>query len=74
MEIEYDMPVFDKNGRKLGEIEKIINDMWTGKPRKYMIRVEEETDAIFFKPEQVSTVTDGKVILNYAVEHLEQTE
>ena len=74
MDIEYGMPVFDKNGKKLGDVGKIVNDMWTGEPRKFMVMVEDETDAIFFTPDQVEGVSDSKVTLNYALENLEQTE
>ena len=74
MEIEFGMQVFDKNGKQLGEIDKIVNDMWTGEPRKFMVRVEEGTDAFFFSPDQVGSVADGKVSLNIVLEDIEQTE
>ena len=74
MDVEFEMQVFDKNGEKLGEIDKIVNDMWTGEPRKFMVRVEEGTDAFFFTPDQIGKVEEGKVTLNIVYEKLEQTE
>lgn len=72
-EIEYGMAVLDKNGNALGIIEKIIMDTWKGEPRKYMARLENETEAFFFSPEQVANVDDGKVKLNIDRQDLEQT-
>ena len=72
-EIEYGMAVLDKNSNSLGNIEKIIMDTWTGEPRKYMARCENQMDAFFFAPEQVSDVNDGTVKLNIDRQDLEQT-
>ncbi len=75
MEIEFGMPVLDKNDKSLGNIGKIFMDMWTGKPRKYMARREEDgpDTIVFFSPQQVGEVTGGKVKLNLPVEELEKT-
>ena len=72
-EIEYGMAVMDKNGNRLGDIEKIIMDAWSGEPRKYMSRPENEMEAFFFTPEQVAAVADGKVTLNIDRKDTEQT-
>ena len=74
MDIKFEMKVKDKDGKPLGTIDNIINDMWTGEPRKYMVRLEEETEAIFFTPEQVGSVDKTGVTLNLSIEELEQTE
>ena len=75
MEIEFGMPVIDKNDKVLGTIGKIFMDTWTGKPRKYMVRQEVEgPDALlFFSPAQVGEVTGGKVKLNLPIEELEKS-
>lgn len=73
MEIEYGNSVVDKDGKAVGEVDYIVMDSWSGEPRKYMIRREQEDDAVFFTPGQVDEVVKGRVKLNVASEELEQT-
>jgi sporulation protein YlmC with PRC-barrel domain len=73
MEIEYGTLVADKNGKTVGKVSYVIMDGWSGEPRKYMVRREEEDDAFFFTPEQIDGVIKKKVKLNIAIEELEQT-
>ena len=73
MEIEYGTQVVDKNGKTVGKVDYVIMDGWSGEPRKYMVRREEEDDAVFFIPEQIDGVMKKKVKLNIATEELEQT-
>ena len=73
MEIEYGTKVVDKNGKALGKVDYIVMDSWSGEPRKYMIRREQEDDVVFFAPEQVAEVVKGKVKLNVSNEEMEQT-
>ena len=73
MEIEYGTLVTDKNGKTVGRVDYVIMDGWSGEPRKYMVRREEEDDAVFFTPEQIDGVIKKKVKLNIAIEELEQT-
>ena len=53
MDIEVDMKVVDKTGKALGIVEQVINDMWSGEPRKYVIMLPNDAGALFFKPDQV---------------------
>jgi len=73
MDIEYGTLVVDKNDKVLGTIDHIMNDMWSGEPRKYMVRLEKETGAVFFTPQHIAEVTKEKVKLNLSIEELEQT-
>ena len=73
MEIEYGTPVVDKNDKALGTVDHIINDMWSGEPRKYMVRLDKETGAVFFTPQHIAKATKEKVKLNVSAEELEQT-
>ena len=73
MDIEYGAVVTDKNGNNLGKVDYIIMDGWSGEPRKYMIRREEEDDAAFFTPEQIAEIKKNKVKLNISAEEIEQT-
>ncbi|MCJ7605990.1 MAG: DUF2171 domain-containing protein [Dehalococcoidales bacterium] len=72
MDIEYDMQVMDKDGKALGTVDRIIMDTWSGEPRKYMIRLNDD-EAIFFTPKQVASVANNGVTLNIADEELERT-
>jgi sporulation protein YlmC with PRC-barrel domain len=74
MDIEIDMKVVDKTGKALGTVDQIINDMWSGEPRKYVIMLPNDEGAFFFKPDQVGKVEKGKVTLALAAADIERTE
>ncbi len=74
MDIEVDMKVVDKTGKALGIVEQVINDMWSGEPRKYVIMLPNDAGALFFKPDQVSKVEKGKVTLSLAAADVESTD
>lgn len=73
MDIEYGMSVVDKNNKPLGTVDHIVMDSWSGEPRKYMVRLEDEVSAVYFTPENVAEVTSQGVKLNLATEEMEQT-
>lgn len=73
MDIEYGTLVVDKNGKSLGTVDHIVMDSWSGEPRKFVVRLEDEVSAIYFLPKQVAEVTKEKVKLNIAVEEMERT-
>jgi sporulation protein YlmC with PRC-barrel domain len=73
MDIEYGMSVLDKNGKSLGSVDHIVMDSWSGEPRKFIVRLEDEVSAVYFSPDNVAELTKGKVKLNLAVEEMEQT-
>ena len=73
MNIEYEMAVVDKNGKNVGEINHIVFDGWSGEPRKFMVRLDDNVSAVYFTPDNVDNVTEGKVTLNIGFEDLEQT-
>lgn len=73
MEIEYGAVVVDKNGKKLGKVDYIVMDAWSGEPRKYMVRLEDQDDVVFFAHEQVAEATKKKIKLNISADEIEQT-
>jgi sporulation protein YlmC with PRC-barrel domain len=73
MEIEYGVVVVDKNGKELGKVDYIIMDTWSGEPRKYMVRRQDQDDAVFFTPDQVAEATKKNVKLNISADEIEQT-
>jgi hypothetical protein len=73
IEIEYGMSVKDKNDKSLGKVDHIVMDTWSGEPRKYMVRLEDDVSAIYFTPENVAEVAKKTVKLNLTAEELERT-
>ncbi len=71
--IQYGTPVFDKNGKSLGEVDHIIMDAWSGEPRKYVVRLADNVSAVYFKPPHVAEATEKQVKLNIAAEDMEST-
>ena len=73
MDVEYGMAVLDKKGKPLGAVDHIVMDSWSGEPRKFIVRLDDEVSAIYFSPEQVAEVTAGKVKLTLVLEEMEKT-
>jgi len=73
MDIEYGMLVVDKNNKSLGTVDHIVMDSWSGEPRKFVVRLDDDISAVYFAPKQVAEVTKGKVKLNLAFEEMEQS-
>ena len=73
MDIEYGMLVVDKNDKSIGTIDHIVMDSWSGEPRKYVVRLDDDISAVYFAPPQVAETTKKKVKLNLALEDMEQT-
>lgn len=73
MDIEYGAKVTDKNGRRLGEVGHIIMDSWSGEPRKFVVRLDDDVSAVYFKPEHVAAVKGQEVSLNLSFEEMDKT-
>ena len=71
MDIQYGASVVDKNDRRIGTVNKVILDTWSGEPRKYAVRLDGKIDMVFFTPQQVDTVTADNVKLTITVEEIE---
>jgi sporulation protein YlmC with PRC-barrel domain len=71
--IEIGISVEDKNGRTLGKVSNIVMDGWTGKPRKYVLRLADDVSAVYFVPGNIAEVTEKKVRLNVAADEMERT-
>jgi hypothetical protein len=72
-DIAYGTPVYDKSDKLLGKVANIIEDAWSGEPRKFVVRPDEGISAVYFRPEHVAEATAKKVKLNLAAPDLEQT-
>lgn len=72
-DITFGTPVFDKNDKPLGPIANVIEDAWSGEPRKFMVRLDDNVSAVYFQPEDVAEATAKKVKLKLAAADMEQT-
>ena len=73
MDIEYGAKVTDKNGKRLGEVDHIIMDSWSGEPRKFVVRLDDDVSAAYFKPENVAKATEREVSLNVSLDEMDKT-
>jgi len=73
MNIEYGAYVVDRNDTTLGQIAHIIMDSWSGEQRKFVVRLDDNVSAVYFKPEHVAEATADRVKLNLALDELERT-
>ncbi len=72
-DIEYGMLAVDKNGKTLGVINHIIMDSWTGEPRKFVVRLDDDVSALYFVSENVADISGDKVKLNITADEMEKT-
>ena len=66
--MEYGAEVFDKNGKRLGKVDYIINDTWSGEVRKF--RVRKSGRDLFFSPEDVIERDSSRLKLNLSLDDL----
>ena len=68
MEIQCGAQVVDSRGQVLGTISQVISDMWTGQPRKFVVRTEKPLEPLFFSPKDVVEATDTKIKVKVSVD------
>ena len=68
MEIQCGAQVVDSHGQVLGTVSQVISDMWTGKPRKFVVRTEKPLEPLFFSPKDVVEATDTKIKVKVPVD------
>lgn len=67
MEIEYGAEVVDSNGKKLGKVDYVVRDSYTGDIRKFKVDTSLAEADLFFSPEDVSEATVNTIILKNPV-------
>ena len=68
MQIDYGAEVKDKNGKKLGTVNKVIRDSWTGEVSKFQVSNEQSDIDLFISPEDVAEATADEVKLKIAID------
>ncbi len=66
LELEYGAQVIDKNGKKLGMIDYIVRDTYTGDIKKFKVNTELVETDLFYSPEDVSEASPTQVKLKTA--------
>jgi hypothetical protein len=72
VEIEFGATVKDKNGTRLGTIDHIVRDSWSGDVRKFVVRQKELGNELFLSLDYVTKATDKEVTLNISLKELSQ--
>jgi len=72
MDIEFNAAVIDKNGKRLGTVDHIIRDTWSGDIRKFVVRQRELGNELFLSLDDVMKATNKQVTLNVSFEDLHQ--
>ena len=67
MEIEHGAEVFDKNGRRLGTVDRVIRDTFTTEIKKFTVSTNITDAGLFFSPEEVQEATSKTVKLGVAL-------
>ena len=68
MEIEHGAEVIDKNGKRLGTVDRVIRDTYTTEIRKFTVSTDMTDVDLFFSPEEVHEATTKTVKLEVALD------
>ena len=68
MDIEYGAEVIDKNGKKLGTVDRVIRDTYTTEIKKFSVSTDMIDTDLFFSPEEVLEATSKAVQLKIALD------
>jgi sporulation protein YlmC with PRC-barrel domain len=62
--ILYGADVWDTQGNLLGSVSHIVQDTWSGKVRRFMVRHPESKESVFFEPGDVLEATEDKITVD----------
>ena len=74
MGIEYGVEVIDKNGRKVGTVNRVIRDAYSTEIKKFTVATDSADVDLFFSPEEVHETTDTAIKLDVALSETESME
>jgi sporulation protein YlmC with PRC-barrel domain len=64
MDIEHGAEVIDKNGKKLGTVDRVIRDSYTSEIKKFTVNTDITDTDLFFSPKEVEEAAPDKVVLS----------
>ena len=70
MEIEFNAAVVDRNGKKLGIVDYIVRDTWSGEVRKFRVRRKDPDKDLFISPDDIDKADKDQVRLSVSLEEL----
>jgi len=68
MEIEHGAEVIDRNGKRLGTVDRVIRDTFTTEIKKFTVNTDITDTSLFFSPEEVQEATNTTVKLKVALD------
>ena len=68
MKIAYGVEVEDKYGNRVGVVNHVIRDSWTGGIRKFGIWKEDRARDILVSPDDIEELKEDKIILAVALD------
>ncbi len=74
MDIEHGAEVIDKNGKRLGTVDRVIRDTYTTEIKKFTVSTDMTDADLFFSPEEVQEATTTAVKLRVALDEGESLE
>jgi len=74
MEIEHGAEVIDKNGKRLGTVDRVIRDTYTTEITKFTVNTDVADADLFFSPQEVQESTTTAVKLKIALDEGESLE
>ncbi len=74
MEIEHGAEVIDRNGKRLGTVDRVIRDTYTTEITKFTVSTDVAEADLFFSPEEVQEATTTTVKLKVALDEGESLE
>ena len=70
MEIEYGAEVVDKNGKRVGTVDHLMHNTWTGEISKFLVRRKALDKDVVISTQDLLEVTKTKVRLNISIDEL----
>jgi len=74
MEIKHGAEVIDKNGKRLGTVDRVIRDTFTTEIKRFTVSTDITDADLFFSPEEVREATSTTVKLGVALDEGEALE
>jgi len=74
MEIEHGAEVIDKNGQRVGTVDRVIRDTFTTEIKRFTVSMDITNADLFFSPEEVHEATGTTVKLGIAFDEGEALE
>ncbi len=68
MKIVYGAEVEDRHGNKVGQVNQVIRDSWTGNIRKFGVWQEGDVRDKLVSPEDIGEIKEDKIVLAITLE------